>query len=541
VEKIYIFGHKQPDTDSICASISLSYLKNKMGFKTEARTLGIINKETKFVLDYFNLAEPKYLNNVKLQIKNIDYIKDCYVNEKTSINNSYIYMKDNGLTGLPIVDNGNKLTGLVTLKELAKELIQGDFNILNTSYDNIIDVLNGKEVLRFDEEIKGNIIAASFRSTTFMENIKLTNEDILIVGDRHSIVEYAINCKVKLIIVVGDLELHEKHIKLACENKVNIIKTQYNTFDTTKKINFSNYITTISHCNNPISIDKNEYYTHFEEIAMRNKHTNYPIVDKTGTCLGLLHLSLSVSKNPKKVILVDHNEKEQSVDGLEEANIVEVVDHHKLGTLATTLPINFRNMAVGSTNTIIYNIYKENGVSVPKEIAGAMLSGILSDTMILKSPTTTLLDKIAVLELEKIAKVKYQDFGKEMFKAGSSLDGMTKEEILYQDFKKFKYEDSNIGVGQVFTTDVDLILNNNEEYISLLNDISKEENYKIICLFITDIINNGSYVLYNEISEEIIKESFGISNIYEGCYIENIISRKKQIIPILLENLEKYS
>jgi len=196
-------------------------------------------------------------------------------------------------------------------------------------------------------------------------------------------------------------------------------------------------------------------------------------------------------------------------------------------------------MAVGSTNTIIYNIYKENGVSVPKEIAGAMLSGILSDTMILKSPTTTLLDKIAVLELEKIAKVKYQDFGKEMFKAGSSLDGMTKEEILYQDFKKFKYEDSNIGVGQVFTTDVDLILNNNEEYISLLNDISKEENYKIICLFITDIINNGSYVLYNEISEEIIKESFGISNIYEGCYIENIISRKKQIIPILLENLEK--
>ena len=168
MEKIYIFGHKQPDTDSICASISLSYLKNKMGFNTEARTLGIVNKETKFVLDYFNLAEPKYLNDVKLQIKNIDYIKDCYVNEKTSINNSYIYMKDNGLTGLPIVDNGNKLTGLVTLKELAKELIQGDFNILNTSYDNIIDVLNGKEVLRFDEEIKGNIIAASFRSTTFM-------------------------------------------------------------------------------------------------------------------------------------------------------------------------------------------------------------------------------------------------------------------------------------------------------------------------------------------------------------------------------------
>jgi len=541
MKKIYVFGHKQPDTDSICASISLSYLKNRMGFKTEAMTLGNINNETKFVLDYFNLEEPKYLNDVKLQIKDIDYIRGCYVNEKTSINDSFVYMRDNGLTGLPIVDDNTKLTGLVTLKELAKELIQGDFNLLNTSYDNIISILEGKEILRFDDEIKGNIIAASYRSTTFMESVKLTNEDILIVGDRHSILEYAINCKVKLIIIVGDLELHDHHIELAKENKVNIIKTQFNTFKTTKLINLSNYISTVSYCNNPVSIDHNDYYTKFEQIAMKSKHNNYPIVDKNGTCLGLLHLSLSITKHPKKVILVDHNEKDQSVDGLDEAIIEEVVDHHKLGTLATTLPINFRNMAVGSTNTIIYNIYKENNVEVPTEIAGAMLAGILSDTMILKSPTTTLLDKIAVFELEKIALVKYKEFGGEMFKAGSSLEGKTKEEILYQDFKKFKYENYNIGVGQIFTTDCDFILKNKDDYVSLLNNISSLENYKIICLFVTDIINNGSYVIYNTNSEEDIKDAFNIDNIFEGCYIENIISRKKQIIPNLLESLQKYS
>ena len=537
---IYIFGHKQPDTDSICASISLSYLKNKLGFKTEPKTLGSINKETRFVLDHFNLKEPKYLNDVKLQIKDVDYIKHCYVNEKTSINNSYIYMKENGLTGLPIVDDTKKLKGLVTLKELAKELIQGEFNSLNTSYDNILTTLNGKEVLRFDEEIKGNILAAAFRSATFMENIKLTNNDILIVGDRPSILEYAINSKVKLIIIVGDLELNSEHLELAKQNKVNIIKTQYDTFKTTKLINLSNYISTVIHCSNPLCIDQNDYYTTFEQIAIKTKHTNYPIVNKKGECLGLLPLSLAISKQPKKVILVDHNEKDQSAEGLEEASIVEVVDHHKLGTLATTLPINFRNMAVGSSNTIIYNIFKENDVEVPQEIAGAMLSGILSDTLILKSPTTTLLDKIAVFELENIAKVNYQEYGMEMFKAGSSLDGMTKEEILYQDFKKFNYNEHNVGVGQVFTTDIDFVLNNKDEYIQMLDDASVNDDYKIICLFITDIINNGSYMLYNTKAEDILKESYELDEIYEGCYIENIVSRKKQIIPPILENLEKY-
>lgn len=538
---IYIFGHKKPDTDSICASISLSYLKNKLGFKTEPVTLGNINKETKFVLKYFNLKEPKYLNDVKLQIKDIEFIRHCYVNEKTSINNGYTYMKENGLTGLPIVDDNKHLTGLVTLKELAKELIQGDFVHLNTSYNNILDTLDGKEILRFDDEIKGKIIAATFRSTTFMENIKLTNDDILIVGDRHSILEYAINCKVKLIIVVGDLEISDKNYELATKNKVNIIKTQYDTYKTTKLINLSNYISSVLHGSMPLCIEQNDYYSQFEEIAIKTKHTNYPVVNKKGECLGLLPLSLSISKHPKNVILVDHNEKDQSVDGLEEANIVEVVDHHKLGTLATTLPINFRNMAVGSSNTIIYNIYKENKIEIPREIAGAMLSGILSDTLILKSPTTTLLDKVAVFELENIAKVNYQEYGMEMFNAGSSLEGMTKEDILYQDFKKFNYNECSIGIGQVLTTDIDSVLSSKDDYVKLLDESSINDNYKIVCLFVTDIINNGSYILYNTSAESTLKESYNLKQIYEGCYLENVVSRKKQIIPPILETLEKYN
>lgn len=540
MEKIYIFGHKKPDTDSICGSISLANLKNEMGINCEARALGDINNETKFVLKYFDVKEPKYLNDVKLQIKDVDYMKKCYVNEKTSINDSYIYMKNNNLSGLPIINENKKLTGLVTLKELAHELIQGNYTRLYTSYENIIKTLNGTEVLKYDDEIKGNVLAAAFRSTTFMRTINLHPDDILIVGDRQSILEYAISSKVKLIIVVGDGEINESNLESAKENKVNIIKTNYDTFHTTKLINLSNYISNVSFSTTPISFDENEYFSQFEEIASRTKHTNYPIVNKKGECLGLMHITFSNVKHPKKVILVDHNEKTQTVDGIEEANIIEVIDHHKLGTLATSLPINFRNMAVGSSNTIIYNIYKENHIKIEKNMAGIMLSGILSDTLLLKSPTTTEFDRQAVLELEKIAKVNYEEYGMEMFKAGSSLKGKTKEEIIYEDFKKFTIDETNIGIGQVFTTDIDNIMESKDEYIELLNKISTNNDYQIVALFITDIIKNGSYILYNTKSEDILKDSFNLNELKEGHYFQNLVSRKKQIIPPIMETIEKH-
>ncbi len=539
MQTTYIFGHKKPDTDSICASISLSYLKNKLGLKTEPMSLGEINKETKYVLNYFNLKQPKYLNDVKLQIKDIEYKKNCYLNGKESISAGFSYMNKNDLTGLPIIDNNKKLVGLVTQKELAKELIQGNFDHLKTSYQNILNTLDGEEILKFDDEIEGNIMAVAYRSTTFIQNVEITNDDILIIGDRNNILEYVITSKAKLIILVGNGELSTNNYELARKNKVNVIRTSYDTFHTTKLINLSNYIENVAFPS-PTTIQDTDYYTSFKELSEKTKHTNYPVVNKKGDCLGLFPITLSSLKKPKKVILVDHNEKEQSVDGLDEASIVEVVDHHKLGTLATTLPINFRNMAVGSSNTIIYNLYKENKVVIPQNIAGAMLSGIISDTLLLKSPTTTLLDKEAVLELEKIANVNYQTYGLDMFKAGSSLEGMTKENIIFQDFKKFNYNNQNIGVGQVFTTDVDYILNEKEEYIKILNNISLNQDYKIVILFITDIINNGSYILYNEESYDIILESYKLGKLKQGHYLKDVVSRKKQMIPPILETLEKH-
>ncbi len=539
MEKIYVFGHKKPDTDSICASIGLSYLKNCLGVNCEARSLGSINNETKFVLNYFNLKEPKYLNDVKLQIKDVDYLKKCYMNEKSSIDESYSYMKENNLSGLPLVDDNKKLTGLVTLKELAKELIQGDYTKIFTSYSNLIKTLSATSVVKFDDEIKGNVLVSAFGSSTFINEITLHDNDILIVGDRKAILEYAIKSRVKLIIITGNNNITDDIINLALEYKVNIIKTPYDTFKTTKLINLSNYIKDVSFKSTPISFDENEYFNEFEEVASKIKHTNYPIINKHGECLGLLHITFSNIKHPKKVILVDHNEKSQTADGIEEARIIEVIDHHKLGTLATSSPINFRNMAVGSSCTIVYSMYKESGIKIPKPIAGALISGIISDTLLLKSPTTCDIDKSSVSELEALLGINYYEYGMEMFKAGSSIKGKTKEEVIYEDFKKFNVDDKFIGIGQFFTTDLDSILNEKEQYVDILNKIAKNNEYEIVALFVTDIIKNGSYILFNEEALELLKDSYDLDYLEEGHYFKDFVSRKKQFIPPIMETLEK--
>lgn len=539
MNKTFVFGHKNPDTDSVTASISFSYLKNKLGENTVPMVLGEINKETKYVLKYFGVAQPTFLNDVKLQIKDIRYKQGIYLNEKESIFNAYNYMMDNNVSTIPIVDDNNKMYGIVSMKDIAKENMIDEGNKLNTSFDNILEVLKGKKVLKFDDEIKGNINVALLRSTTFIQDTKLDNNDILIVGDRHSIIEYAINSNVKLIIVTKDGEIKPSHLDLAKEKKINIIETKLDTFKVVRLINLCNYVKTITLTKNVFCFDENDTVNNFVDFANKTKFTNYPIINKENECLGLLRLADLADKNKKKVILVDHNSKEQTVDGIDEAEILEIVDHHNIGSIGTQNPITFRNMPVGSSNTIIYEMYKENKVEIPKDIAGLMLSGIISDTLLLMSPTTTDYDRNAVKELSKISSVNYSSYGLEMFKAGSSLEGMSKMDILYNDFKKFNANDKKFGIGQIFTMDIAEIKKEIDEYVKLIDEICKNEEYATICLFVTDIINNGSYMIYNTNSKDIVSSAFNIKDVEECTYLPGVVSRKKQILPNLLAELEK--
>lgn len=537
--KTYVIGHKKPDTDSVCSAISYSYLKNVIGLKCEPRVLGDLNKETKFVLKHFNIAEPKYLNDVKVQIRNMKYLKDAYVNQYLSIEEAFNLMHELNVSGLPVVDDNRHLVGYVNLKDICKYLIHGDIYQINTSYDNIVKILNGRELLRFDDNINGSIITAAYSSNNFTENISIDNNTILIVGDRTHILEYAIKAKAKLIILVGDNNLSDDLKTLAASNNVNVISTPDLTFLTNNKIRLSNYIINVLLNIEPITFRTSDYRDDFIDIATRYGHTNYPVLDMSNKCVGMLRFIDQNIYEKCNLILVDHNQEEQSVDGINEANILEVIDHHNLGTIGTNIPISFRTMPVGCTSTIIYQIYKELKVKIPKEIAGLMLSAILSDTLLLKSPTTTNMDKEVANILSEIAGVDIKEYGMQMFKMGTSIEGMDAKEILEQDFKTYKLDNGNIGISQVMTLDIDNIINNKDLYIRLLTDMTKSYNYKISIMFVTDIINNGSYIFYNEGAEDELINAYHLKEIYQGLYMPSVVSRKKQMLPNIMEYYKK--
>ena len=301
-------------------------------------------------------------------------------------------------------------------------------------------------------------------------------------------------------------------------------------------VKLCNYVKLLNINPHPITFSVTDYRNDFIEVTNKLGHTNYPIVNRKNLCLGMMRLVDASNFERKNVILVDHNQQVQSCDGIDEANILEIIDHHNLGTIGTSRPINFRSMPVGCTCTIIYRLFQEAHVSIPKDIAGIMLSAILSDTLLFKSPTVTEMDIKVANELAKIAELDIQEYGMKMFKAASSVSGMSVEEIIHSDMKYYKNKESDLAVGQVITLDFDEILARKEEFVAELNNMSLVGNYKIALLFVTDIIKNGSYLFFNEEAKEVIEEAFGLENIEQGVYLDKVVSRKKQIIPPLLEN-----
>ncbi len=538
MEKMYVFGHLNPDTDSVCASITLANLKRAIGFNVEEKVLGPINKETEFVLNYFNVKTPKYLNDVKLKIKDVNYRKNTFLDLYSSVIDVYNYMIKENTTGVPIVDETGHLINLITAKDMLNKLLNIKDNIIETSYDNILNTLDGEKIVQSSLEISGKVKAVAFSHATFENAVSLNEDDIIIVGDRHYIIDLAINNKVKLIIVVGNREIKKEHIKLAKKNKVNIIRTHLDTFETSRLIMYSNYIKKILNENSPFVVHENDYYTDFQDWSSNLKIDNYPVVDKNNICKGLLRKSEINKFNKRKVILVDHNEIDQSAIGILEAEITEIVDHHKIGSINTSFPINFRNMTVGSTNTIIYYLYKENNVKITKQIAGLMLSGIISDTLMLKSPTTTIIDKKIVSELNKIAKLDLNKYSNEMFKAGTKLDG-TIEEIISMDLKTFTVNDKTFTVSQTFTMDYETILSKVNEYLEKIEEKRLETKNDYFIFLVTDIVKNGSYIITNEEGISLLRKAFNKPKLKLGDFLDKCVSRKKQVVPFIMDVLEK--
>ena len=458
--------------------------------------------------------------------------------EYASIKDVINYMGEVSVTAVPIVNEQKKVKGLLTLKEIAMMFVEQSKDHLQTNYNHIVDALQGKEILRFQEEFDGRLIAGSYQSQTFIEQSKLNSNEILIVGDRYKVIKHGIMSNIALIVITNNFLLDEELLELAREHKVSVISSSFDTYNTCNAIALSNYVKTILVNLYPTVVNELDYLTDFVADTHKLGFTNYPIVNSKGVCLGLIRPIDTGNYDKMNVILVDHNNFDQSVPGIEEANIVEIIDHHNLGAIGTTRPINFRCMPLGCTCTILYLLYLENDIEIPRDIAGIMLSAILSDTLILKSPTTTGNDKMAVLELSRIAGVNYEEYGLEMLKAGSSIEGLTIEDIIYQDYKNYKVGSSSLGISQIITMDFDVIKDSMNDIVNELNSISRRDD-SVVTLFVTDVVKNGSYVIYNESSVEVIKDSFNIDDIEEGTFLDGFVSRKKQILPAIMEAIER--
>ncbi|MGI6145451.1 MAG: putative manganese-dependent inorganic diphosphatase [Clostridia bacterium] len=534
---VYVFGHKNPDTDSVTAAIALSALKNKLGLATKPGILGQLNKETKYVLDYFNVPYPQYIENVKTQVKDLNYEQVEGIEPTKSILYAYKLMEENNIKVLPIVNKEKMLLGIVTMKDIAMGLIKGDYYHLETDVDNIIKALDGLLLTgRNNQKIKGVISVISYYYETMVKEHIIHEESIVIVGDRYDVIEHAINSNVQLIIVTGGNELPAKYIAMAKEQGINLLSVKRSTYATAKLINQCNYVSSIMKKKDIVKFNQYEYLDEIKEELINNRHSNYPVVTEDNKYLGFIGRRHILSPNRKKVILVDHNEYAQSVEGLSQAEIIEVVDHHKIGDILTTTPIDFRNMPVGSTCTIVFHLYKEAKISIDRKIAGLLLSGIISDTLSLKSPTTTPLDIQAVEELAEQLNIDVAQFSLEMFKAGTSLEGQSIEEIFYKDFKEFKIKDHKIGIGQVFTLDIEDIFNRKVEFLEYLQAVQEKGNYYLILLLITDILRNGSYLFYKSKDPRLVDSIFNLKA-EQGVFIPDILSRKKQVIPQVMETI----
>lgn len=532
-----VFGHRNPDTDSVTSAIALAHLRSQGEKRAIPHVLGEISRETQYVLDYFKVEAPALLEDVKIQLKDLKYdtVKPFY--KDLSILDAYRYMQRSDVRTLPIIDRETeKLTGMITMRDIAMSLVNRNQKYVESSYMNIVKGLNGYGVNKSDDEISGDISVVSYGLSQLLSNNAIDNESIVIVGERPDVIDYLIDVQVKLIMVTGVEKLPNYIIQKAKENKVNLIYTNDDTYNTTKNMFLTNSIGSIMVKNRLEVYNANDYLEDALKTIKTSGHSKFPLVDDEFKVVGMFGRTQLIHPKRKRVRLVDHNEFAQSAPGIEEAEILEVVDHHKIGDISTSLPINYTGLVVGSTNTILYNMYRLEDVAIPKHIAGLMLSGILSDTLILQSPTTTDRDRKAVEALAAIADVDYQTYGREMFREDTDLEGETVEEIFYTDYKKFNLEGEDVGVSQVFTINIDQILDRKQEFIDFIDTFSKEKKQTFTLLAVTDIIEQGSYLFFNSGARENLGLVFD-TPMEQGTYIPDVVSRKKQLIPKLTDGI----
>ena len=544
-KKVWVVGHKNPDTDSICAAISYAYLKNqaKDGKTYVAKRAGAINAETQYVLKCFGEKEPELVTYAGAQIKDISIRKTAGVSSRISLKRAWELMKKLEVVTLPVTNRSGKLEGVIVTKDIATSYMDVfDNHVLSkarTQYKNIAETLEGTILVGNEHAyfMRGKVVVATSNPEYMADYIEA--DDLVILGDREEAQLQAIRSDASCIIIGGGLEVAEEVRQLATKRDCVVITTPFDTFSVARLINQSMPIKQFMTKKNLITFDIDDDVDEVRETMSKIRHRDFPILNQNGNYVGMISRRNLMNMQKKQVILVDHNEKAQAVDGIEEADILEIIDHHRLGSLETVSPVYFRNQPLGCTSTIIYQMYREQGIEVPAQIAGLLLSAILSDTLMFRSPTCTPLDKAAAQELSEIAGVEMETHAKNMFQAGSDFSGKTTEEIFYQDFKVFHTDDCEFGVAQISAMSREELDKLGERLRPFMGQALGEKKLDMVYVMLTDILEESSRIIYEgDGAGRILANAFHRKEDGSaGILLEGIVSRKKQLIPTLMNEM----
>ena len=542
-ERIFVIGHKNPDTDSICSAIAYADIKNRTSQKVKyvAKRAGQINEETEYVLNRFGMQPPGYLSNIGTQVKDMDIRMSPEADKSMSLKNAWDLMMEKSIVSLPIRDREGQLEGLITIGDIAKTYMDTTDSYLlsraKTQYRRIAETIGGT-VIEGNEHgyfANGKVMVGTANPEMLKSYVE--EDDLIIMGDREEDHLQAIAQNVSGIIVGMGIEVTEKVIKLAHEREIIIIRSPYDTFTIARLINQSIPVKYIMKTNNLVTFSTEDFTDDIQNEMIKHRHRAFPVINKKGKCIGTISRRNFLDMHKKKVARVDHNEKDQAVDNIEKAEIVEIIDHHKLGSLETMTPISFRNQPVGCTATILYEMYGEQKLEISPTIAGLLCAAIISDTLMFRSPTCTLSDKMAAGALALIAGIDIEKFAREMFKAGSNLKDKSPEEIFYQDYKKFIAEgDINFGVGQISSMDTEELAVIKERLVPFMVSECGRHGVTRVYFMLTNIIEESTELLYyGDGSEEMAKIAFHMDPVDGAFDLKGVVSRKKQLIPALME------
>ena len=546
---VCVIGHKNPDTDSICAAISYTYLKKQLEkpdgrYQYVACRAGSVSAETQFVLDYFHVPQPLFIENIGTRVKDLEIRRTPGVDAKISVKDAWNLMNTQNVFTLPITDAESHLQGLITINDIAKSYMDENdsaiVSVARTPYRNIMETLDAEMVVGDPEAsfTEGKVVIAA-ANPDVMENY-INPHDMVILGNRYESQLMSILAGAGCIVVCLGAPVSKTIQHMAKEKGTTILVTPLDTYTVARLINQSMPIDFFMKSDNLITFHLGDFTDQIKEIMSKKRYRDFPVLDKRGAYIGTISRRNLLNARKRALILVDHNEVSQAVDNVENAEILEILDHHKIGTLQTINPVFFRNQPVGSTSTIVYEMYRENNVEIPKTIAGLLASAILSDTLIFRSPTCTMMDRMAAEHLAKIAGIEPEEYARKMFRAGSDLKNRTPEEIFYTDFKTFEVNEETIGIGQITSMDEEELSDIRDRIKPFIEKAYEQHGLSLAFFMLTNIIDESTTMIcYGKHAQELLESAFGVTVEDHIAKMPGIVSRKKQVVPVIMAELNK--